>query len=269
MYTGKVIIVGAGPGDPELITHKAVKYLQQADVVLTDRLVSRELLDEYVNLEAEIIYVGKEAGSARSTPQKKINDLLVEHYYQDKLVVRLKGGDVSIFSNILDELETLQEHKIPYEIIPGITAASGAAAYSGIPLTARGYADSVRYLTCYKSEYKPENYWRELAKTDDTLVFYMSGENIDTLVFNLIRHNISADKAIAVITQATTPCQHVSIYQFDDINTLTNTAFVSPTLIIIGKVVNLYQRFSWKDNSINSDSYFKSVSYIRNRLSVL
>src|ERR1700730_2639269 len=145
-HTGKVIISGAGPGDPELVTIKTVRWLQQAEVILTDRLVSAEILNLYANPKAEIIYVGKQCGRGASTPQSTINQLLVKYAKQGKLVVRLKGGDVSVFSNIFDELQTLVGHDIPYEIIPGITAASGAAAYSGIPLTARGYANSVRIL---------------------------------------------------------------------------------------------------------------------------
>ena len=143
----KVILAGAGPGDPELITVKVARYLQLADVVLTDRLVSEEILNTYVRKDAEIIHVGKQCRRGISTPQKTINELIVEYALQNKLVVRLKGGDVSIFSNILDELEALVANKISYEIIPGVTAALGAAATAGIPLTARGYSTAVRFLT--------------------------------------------------------------------------------------------------------------------------
>ena len=141
---GKVILAGAGCGDPELITLKAVRWLQQADVVLTDRLVSKEILSEHVNKNAEIIYVGKQCRRGFSTPQQTINELIVQFASEGKLVVRLKGGDASIFSNILDELEVLVENNIPYEIIPGVSAALGAAAYTGIPLTARGHSTAVR-----------------------------------------------------------------------------------------------------------------------------
>ena len=147
---GKVIIAGAGPGDPELVTLKTLRYLQDADVVLTDRLVSDEILNCYVNPRAEIIYVGKQCRKGSSTPQATINELMVEYAANNKLVVRLKGGDVSVFSNVLDELETLVSNNIPYEIIPGVTAALGAAAYAGIPLTARGFSTSVRFVTYYK-----------------------------------------------------------------------------------------------------------------------
>ena len=171
--SGKVILAGAGPGDPELITMKAVRYLQHADVVLVDRLVSSEIVREFVNPLAEIIHVGKQCRRGISTSQQTINELMVEHALLGRLVVRLKGGDVSIFSNILDELETLVAHDISYEIIPGVTAALGAAAFAGIPLTARGYATSVRFLTNYKSDIITDKYWEDLAATNDTLVFYL------------------------------------------------------------------------------------------------
>src|SRR4029079_17466424 len=158
---GKVILAGAGPGDPELITVKVAKYLQQADVVLTDRLVSDEILTKYVHPDAEVIHVGKQCRRGVSTPQETINDLLVHYALLGKLVVRLKGGDVSFFSNIKDELDTLVANNITYEIVPGVTAASGAAAYAGIPLTARDYATAVRFLTYYKSDIVPDKYWKE------------------------------------------------------------------------------------------------------------
>jgi uroporphyrin-III C-methyltransferase len=183
-HIGKVILAGAGCGDPELITMKAVKYLQQATVILTDRLVSEEIITTYAKPAAQIIYVGKQHNAGASVPQKTINELLVEYALQGNLVVRLKGGDIAFFSNVLDELQTLVEHDIPYEIIPGITAASGASAYAGIPLTARGYATSVRFVTCYKEDELSESYWKELANTDDTLVFYMSNNTLQTVVKN-------------------------------------------------------------------------------------
>src|SRR5665647_1055512 len=158
LKNGKLIFAGAGPGDPELITVKATRYLREADIVLTDRLVSDEILNTYVNSNSEIIYVGKQCRQGISTTQQTINELIVYYCLLGKLVVRLKGGDVSIFSNIMDELETVVANNIPYEIIPGITAALGAAASTGIPLTARGYATSVRFLTYYKSDIVTDAY---------------------------------------------------------------------------------------------------------------
>jgi uroporphyrin-III C-methyltransferase/precorrin-2 dehydrogenase/sirohydrochlorin ferrochelatase/uroporphyrin-III C-methyltransferase len=259
--TGRVILAGAGPGDPELLTIKAARYLQQADVVLTDRLVSNDILKTYVRADAEVVYVGKQCRRGASTPQETINELMVEYAEQGKLVVRLKGGDVSIFSNILDELQALAKHHIAYEIIPGVTAALGAAAYAGMPLTARGYSTAVRLLTYYKSDVVTDAYWKELAATEDTLVFYMSSETLEGVVANLVKNNISADKLLAVVEQATTPLQHVyitNIYEYGE--QLKGKKFISPSLVIIGKVVGLHQQFGWLANSDSREDYFKPVT---------
>lgn len=216
LKTGRVILAGAGSGDPELITLKAVRYLKKADVVLVDRLVSNEIITLFVNSGAEIVHVGKQCRRGISTPQETINNLMVQYALLGKLVVRLKGGDVSIFSNILDELETLVANNIPYEIIPGVTAALGAAAFAGIPLTARDHATSVRFLTYYKSEVITDDYWKELADTDDTLVFYMSSETLPEIVEKLTANNIHEDKLLAIVEQATTPFQRVRITNLYD-----------------------------------------------------
>lgn len=258
--TGKVIIAGAGCGDPELITVKAARYLQMASVVLTDRLVSKEILSRYVSSTAEIIYVGKQCRRGFSTPQQTINELMVQFAKEGKLVVRLKGGDVSVFSNILDELEAVVANNIPYEIIPGVSAAMGAAAYTGIPLTARGYSTAVRLLTLYKSEVVSDAYWQELAHTEDTLVFYMSSETLDTVVENLVKNNIDAAKLLAVVEQATTPFQQVhisSLYKYA--TSVKSKIYASPTLVIIGRVVALHQKFNWLQNTVGSGEYFKPV----------
>lgn len=261
MKKGKLIIAAAGPGDPDLITVKTANYLQLANVVLTDRLVSDEILKRYVNTKAQIIYVGKQCRRGVSTPQQTINELIVRYCISDNLVVRLKGGDVTIFSNILDELETLVQHNIPYEIIPGVTAALGAAAYAGIPLTARGYATAVRLLTFYKSDIVTDAYWKELANTDDTLVFYMSSETLDQVVEKLTSNKINADKYLAVIEQATTPFQQVHISNlYEYANQLKGQHFLSPTLIIIGKVVQLHEKFAWLQNSNSREYYFKPLT---------
>lgn len=258
---GKVIIAGAGPGDPDLVTVKTANYLQQADVVLTDRLVSKVILQRYVRPTAQVIEVGKQCRRGVSTPQETINELIVEYALQGKMVVRLKGGDVSFFSNVLDELEILVANKIPYEIVPGITAASGAAAYAGIPLTARDHATAVRFLTCYKSSVVKDAYWKELAATDDTLIFYMSSETIDEVVNKLIENNIGKDKKLAVIEQATTTYQQVyttDIYEYQ--TKLKGQAFMSPSLIIIGKVVGLHESFNWFKSSHLKEYYFKPLT---------
>lgn len=256
---GKVILAGAGPGDPDLLTIKTARYLQVADVVLTDRLASEDILKQYVNEKAEVIHVGKQCRRGPSTTQATINELLIHFAGEGKLVVRLKGGDVSIYSNILDELQTLTEHQIPYEIIPGITAASGAAAYAGIPLTARDHSTAVRFLTFYRSDIITDAYWKDLAETDDTLVFYMSAETIGDAVNLLIKNNISGDKLMAVIEQATTPLQQVTILNPYAYAEMKLRPFISPTIVIIGKVVALHEQFKWRSNGGNGDVYFKTV----------
>ena len=261
LKTGKVILAGAGSGDPELITLKAVRYLKKADVVLVDRLVSNEIIEEFVNPGAEIIHVGKQCRRGISTPQETINNLMVQAAVLGKLVVRLKGGDVSIFSNILDELETLVANNIPYEIVPGVTAALGAAAFAGIPLTARDYATSVRFLTYYKSEVITDDYWKELADTNDTLVFYMSSETLPKIVERLTAHNIHEDKLLAIIEQATTPFQRVRITNLYDFEKeFKGISFISPSLIIIGHVVSLHEKFKWLENSDSNEYYFKPIT---------
>lgn len=258
---GKLVIAGAGPGDPELITMKAARYLQEADVVLTDRLVSDTILIDYANPHAEIIHVGKQCSRGISTPQQTINELIVYYCTLDKLVVRLKGGDVSIFSNIMDELETAVTNNIPYEIIPGVTAALGAAACAGIPLTARNHATSVRFLTYYKSDIVSDEYWKELAHTNDTLVFYMSSETLDGIVEKLTANNIHEEKLLAIVEQATTPLQKVhTINLYDYSKHMKGRKFISPSLIIIGKVVALHDQFAWLSNSNSNEYYFKPMA---------
>ena len=258
----KVIFAGAGPGDPELITLKTVRHLSDADVIITDRLVSETILDSYANPDALILHAGKQRKKEGSTPQHIINELLVEYALQGKKVLRLKGGDVSVFSNLLDELQALNKYHIPYEIIPGITAACGAAAYAGIPLTARNHAQGVRFLTLHKNEVIQSTYWKELAQTEDTLVFYMSGDNSDELVNQLLKHDINPQTPIAVIEQATTPFQKVFSTRMSRYTSeLGNREYASPTLIIIGSVAGLHEEFKWMPELENkSELYFKSVT---------
>ncbi|MEA3426910.1 MAG: uroporphyrinogen-III C-methyltransferase [Bacteroidota bacterium] len=259
--TGKVILAGAGPGDPDLVTVKTAHYLQQADVVLTDRLVSELILQRYVRPSATIIEVGKQCRRGVSTPQQTINELMVQYASAGKLVVRLKGGDVAFFSNVLDELDSLLANGIPYEIVPGITAASGASAYAGIPLTARNHATAVRFLTCYQSAVLSDDYWKELATTTDTLVFYMSSETLDMLVSNLIRYGMEASMQLAVIEQATTSYQQVytcGLYEYAE--KFRSRSFLSPSLVIIGKVVALQRSFSWFRGSDLGEYYFKPLT---------
>ncbi len=256
---GKVYFAGAGPGNPELLTIKAVRILAKAEVVITDRLVSEEIIKEFVNPEAIIIPVGKQGGSNASTPQTEINELIVQFAASYKTVVRLKGGDISLYSNVLDELITVKEHNIEYEIVPGITALSGASAYAGVPLTARGYATGVRIMTYYQDSAISKDAWKHLASFEDTLVFYMTGNALPQLVSNLLK--AGADMAIPflVIEQATTPYQHVHQFDLGTFNSQLHQEFASPSLIIMGRVTALYQQFAWLPNNKERNQYFKPL----------
>jgi uroporphyrin-III C-methyltransferase/precorrin-2 dehydrogenase/sirohydrochlorin ferrochelatase/uroporphyrin-III C-methyltransferase len=255
---GKVILAAAGPGDPDLITLKTAYYLGKADVILTDRLVSRDILTRFASPLAKIVEVGKQA-KRKGTSQTEISRLLLEYAVKDNLVVRLKGGDVSIYSNILDELETLAAYQIPFEIVPGVTAALGASAYAGIPLTARGYSTGVRLLTYYKDDVISEKEWFDLANTQDTLVFYMSSHTLAELAAQLWESGMKGDKPVAVIEQATTECQRVFIKNIEQCIREGNRDYVSPTLVIIGDVVKLHQQFNWFNPSASGKEYFESL----------
>lgn len=243
---GKVVIAGAGPGDAELITIKLQKRLNEADVIITDRLVNPAIIREHASKNAEVILTGKQGYHDGSVSQEEINELIVRHALAGKKVLRLKGGDVAFFSNVLDELRCLAVNEIEFEIIPGITAASGASAYAGIPLTARGFSREVKILTLTHCKHYSSETWKQLANSTDTLVFYMTSKHLDDLVELLLRYTRKPNTPLAVIEQATT------IYQRVHVTTLKNCQrdfivkdFSSPSLVIIGKVVNLYQQFNW------------------------
>jgi len=256
----KVFLVGAGPGDPQLLTVKAAKVLALADVIVTDRLISKAIIDEYASSAAIIIPVGKQGGSNASTPQFEINELLVKLASQYKTIVRLKGGDTSLFSNILDELEALNNAGISYEIIPGVTAASGASAYTGVPLTARGHATGVRILTYYTHTAISEEAWKQLALFEDTLVFYMSGKALHEVTGKLLDAGANAKIPFIVVEQATTPNQYVyqsTLQDFFD-NGFDKT-FISPSIVIMGKVAGLYEQFKWAGNNNKREYYFKPL----------
>lgn len=255
----KVVLAGAGPGDPDLITVKTLRYLRTADVLIVDRLVDPSLL-VHAKEGSRIFFVGKEGGNPNSTSQDAINQLMVTEARQGQLVLRLKGGDVSFFSNILGELETLSANGIAYEIVPGVTAASGAAACAGIPLTARGLSASVRFLSYTHADAVEESTLQELAVTDDTLVFYMASQSLTNLVNRLTSHSISGEKWIAVVEQATTPYQKVFAHPFYEFLKATEgRKFKSPSLVIIGKVVQLHKDFQWIEETEEEREFFKPL----------
>ena len=241
-----VIIAGAGPGDAELITVKLQRRLGEADVIITDRLVNPAIIEDYAKKECEVILTGKQGYHDGSVSQEEINQLIVRHALSGKKVLRLKGGDVAFFSNVLDELRCLTVNGIEFEIIPGVTAASGASAYAGIPLTARGFSREVKILTLTQCKhYSPET-WKQLANSDETLVFYMTSKHINDLDELLLRYTRKPNTPLAVIEQATTIHQRVHVTTLKNcIHDFAGKSFSSPSLVIIGKVVSLYQQFNW------------------------
>ena len=244
---GYVIIAGAGPGDPELITLKLQRRIAEADVIITDRLVNPSIIEDHARKDAEIILVGKQGYNDASVSQEEINELIVAYAKKGKTVLRLKGGDVAFFSNVLDELQSLAANKIEFEIIPGITAASGASAYAGIPLTARGYSQAVQFLTFNPNSYYSPDTWKKIATTNETLVFYMAAKNITFLAELILRFSRKPSTPLAIVEQATTLHQQVHTTTLKDCaNDFAEKNFSSPSLVIIGEVVKLYQHFKWK-----------------------
>jgi uroporphyrin-III C-methyltransferase len=260
LRSGKVILAGAGPGDADLITVKLQKYLGQADIIITDRLVNPSIIERNAGKHAEILFAGKQGYNEASYTQDEINQLIIEHAVKGKMVLRLKGGDIAFFSNVLDELRVLTSHNIPFEIIPGITAASGASAYAGIPLTARNYSQGVQILTFNPSSHYSSEKWKQLANTRDTLVFYMAAKTVIDLSELLLRYTRTPDTALAVIEQATT------IHQQVHLTTLQRCAkdfaaknFSSPSLVIVGDVAELHEQFHWWQ-SREEGSIFKDLA---------
>ena len=241
---GEVFLVGAGPGDPDLLTFKALRLMQKADVVLYDNLVSKPIL-EMTRRDAERIFVGKMRGN-HTLPQEGINDLLVRLALEGKRVLRLKGGDPFIFGRGGEEIEKLAEHKINFQVVPGITAASGVSTYAGIPLTHRDYAQSCVFVTGHLKDNSMDLDWEMLARPKQTIVVYMGLQGLEMLCAKLIQHGLPADTPAAIVQQGTTPQQRVIS---GNLATLPGNPEVetlhAPTLIIIGGVVSLREKLSW------------------------
>ena len=241
---GEVYLVGAGPGDPELLTLKALRLMQQADVVIYDRLVSVPIMD-LCRRDAEKIYVGK-ARSNHAVPQEGINALLVKYASEGKRVCRLKGGDPFIFGRGGEEIEELFAAGVAFQVVPGITAASGCSAYAGIPLTHRDYAQSVRFLTGHLKEGSPELPWNELVYENQTLVLYMGLVGLEKICAQLIEHGQRPDMPVALVSKGTTPEQKVVVGTLQDIASKVNEHHIqAPTLTIIGEVVRLREKLKW------------------------
>ncbi len=242
--SGEVFLVGAGPGDPDLLTVKAVRLLDQADVVLHDRLVSQPIMD-LINPNAEVIHVGK-ARSNHSVPQDQINQMLVDYARQGKTVVRLKGGDPFIFGRGGEEIETLAEQGVAFQVVPGITAASGCSAYAGIPLTHRDYAQSVRFITGHLKNDTTDLPWADFVQNNQTLVFYMGLVGLPIIAEQLVAHGMKADMPVALVARGTTPEQQVVTGTLSTIVERVESAQVrAPTIIIVGEIVALRDRLRW------------------------
>ena len=241
---GEVYLIGAGPGDPDLLTFRALRLLQQADVVVYDRLVSDGIM-EMVRRDAEKIYVGKQR-SNHSLPQESINTLLADLALSGKRVARLKGGDPFIFGRGGEEIETLMQQGIAFQVVPGITAAAGCASYAGIPLTHRDHAQSCTFVTGHLKDGTINLNWKQLAAPNQTIVIYMGLIGLQIICQALIDHGCPADHPIAIIQQGTTPDQRVLTGTLTDLpKRVENADIKPPTLIIVGTVVLLHEKLDW------------------------
>jgi len=248
MDLGEVYLVGAGPGDPDLLTFKALRLIQQADVVLYDRLVSKGVM-ELVRRDSQLIYVGKKGGSDKSTKQVDINDQLVELAKSGKRVCRLKGGDPFIFGRGGEEIESLSEHGIPFQVVPGITAASGCSSYAGIPLTHRDYSQSCRFVTAHLKNGTTNLPWEEFIIDQQTIVFYMALSGASYICEKLMEHGMDKDMPIAIIEKGTMPEQKVYISSLTELPDLLEKEDIqAPTLMIVGEVVKLNEKLNWYGN---------------------
>ena len=242
LQAGEVALVGAGPGDPELLTVKALSYLQQADVVLYDYLVSDEIM-ALIPSETILVCVGKRAGH-HSVPQEKTNQLLVDFARQGYRVVRIKGGDPFMFGRGGEELEVLFEAGVKFQVVPGITAAAGATAYAGIPLTHRDYAQSALFVTGHLKAQAEDLDWSTLARGKQTLVIYMGVSNAEAIAEQLQLHGRQASTPVAIIERGTQVNQQVLIGTLQTLPSLASQA-QSPALIVVGEVVALAAKLHW------------------------
>jgi uroporphyrinogen III methyltransferase/synthase len=247
--TGKVYLIGAGPGDPGLITVKGLECVKKADVIIYDYLANGRLLDQR-RPEAELIYVGKQ-GSRHTLPQDQINTLIVEKAREGKVVARLKGGDPFIFGRGGEEAEELVENGIPFEVVPGVTSAISAPSYAGIPLTHRDHTASVAFVTGHEDPTKPESkvHWDKISTGVGTLVFFMGMKNLQHIVDNLVSHGRSPDTPIALIQWGTRTDQRVVTGTLKDIVSLVKDAKLGPpAIIVVGEVVRLRHKLNWYES---------------------
>ncbi|AVH32001.1 uroporphyrinogen-III C-methyltransferase [Vibrio fluvialis] len=254
LQPGEVALVGAGPGDPELLTVKALSYLQQADVVLYDYLVSDDIMAQ-IPSDTILVCVGKRAGH-HSVPQEKTNQLLVDFAKQGHRVVRIKGGDPFMFGRGGEELEVLFDAGVQFQVIPGITAAAGATAYAGIPLTHRDYAQSALFVTGHLKAEAADMDWSTLARSQQTLVIYMGLMKSSTIATQLIEHGRNASTPIAIIERGTQSTQKVFRGVLSELPQLAAHA-QSPSLIVIGEVVTLADKLAWFGDNTNPSAQYQ------------
>lgn len=256
----KVILAGAGPGDPELITVKLQKRLAEADVIIVDRLVNPAIIQLFAHPSAEILLAGKKGFSNASLQQEQVTALILQQAKMGKKVLRLKGGDTAFFSNILDELIALKSESIEYEIIPGISAASGISAYTAMPLTARNYAQGVHFISYNPNSTYTKEQWEAIVLTNDTLVCYMASANLINLVHVLLENAADPEKPIAIIEQGTTIFQkiHISTLKQAEADFKT-TKFSSPSMVIIGDIIHLHELYNWYNSSDETGSVFPQL----------
>ncbi len=241
---GEVYLIGGGPGDPDLLTFRALRLMQKADVVVHDRLISKEVL-ELTRRDAERIYVGKERDN-HTVPQDQINQLLVDLAKQGKRVCRLKGGDPFVFGRGGEEIETLTENGVGFQVVPAITAALGASAYAGIPLTHRDYSQAAVFVTGHLKDGSMNLNWPALAQPNQTVVFYMGLKGLPVICSTLMEHGMPSETPIALVQQATTPRQRVFTGTLGDMpERIANEEVKAPTLIIVGNVVKLHDKLNW------------------------
>lgn len=248
---GEVFLVGGGPGDPDLLTFRALRLMQQCDVCVYDKLVSPEVM-ELVRRDAELIYVGK-ARDQHTMPQEEINELLARLALQGKRVLRLKGGDPFIFGRGGEEIETLMQHGVPFQVVPGITAANGVSSYAGIPLTHRDYSQACLFITGHLKDGTLELDWESMARPRQTVVIYMGLVGLPQICEKLIEHGVSPDMPAAVVQQGTTQRQKVVTATLRDLAAKVNEAGIkAPCLTIIGEVVHLREKLNWFEPGADS-----------------
>jgi len=241
---GEVFLVGGGPGDPDLLTFRALRLMQQCDVCVYDKLVSPEVM-ELVRRDAELIYVGK-SRDQHTLPQEEINELLARLALEGKRVLRLKGGDPFIFGRGGEEIETLMQRGVPFQVVPGITAANGVSTYAGIPLTHRDYAQACLFITGHLKEGTLDLDWTAMSRPRQTVVIYMGLVGLEKICEQLIAHGVSPDMPAAVVQQGTTQKQRVVVATLKDLAEKVKTAQIkAPCLTIIGEVVQLRERLNW------------------------